>query len=175
METQQSIIKTPRRVDPAFSKEVKKRFGGETLTLCYQCGTCASSCPVAKITDRFNPRKLIKLTQLGARKEIISGEALWLCCSCYNCVERCPQGVEIADLIFTLRNIALEEGYIPTIYSEFIKALSKNGRLVEISRFMMKTREKYGLPELKPAGLDAIKRILESTTFDKVAEKVVEE
>ena len=31
METQQSIIKTPRRVNPAFSKEVKKRFGGEAI------------------------------------------------------------------------------------------------------------------------------------------------
>jgi len=170
----QSLMRTTRKVDLKFSKEVKSRFGGETLGLCYQCGTCASSCPVTRITDGFNPRRLIKLTQLGARDEIMSGEALWLCCSCYNCVERCPQGVEIADLIYALRNIALEEKHIPMIYAEFVKSLSSTGRLVEVSRFTMKSREKFGLPALKPVGLDAIKKIIESTSFSKVAEKVVE-
>jgi heterodisulfide reductase subunit C len=151
-----------------FSDTVTGRLGGETMTLCYQCGTCASSCPVAKITPRFNPREVIKLSLLGAKEEILSGDAIWLCCSCYNCQERCPQKVEIADVIYTLRNMAIEKGHIPNIYSEFASALSNDGRIVKISQFVENKRESLGLPPLQPVGVEALRKILSATEFDKL-------
>jgi len=155
----------------AFSNGVTSRLGGETMTLCYQCGTCASSCPVAKITERFNPREVIKLSLLGEKGEVISGDAIWLCCSCYNCQERCPQKVEIADVMFALRNIAFEEGYIPNIYSEFASALLNDGRIVKVSRFVENKRPTLGLPPLQPTGVDALRKILSATGFDKLQQK----
>ncbi len=152
----------------AFSDVVASRLGGETVTLCYQCGTCASSCPVAKITERFNPREVIKLSLLGEKQEVISGDAIWLCCSCYNCQERCPQKVEIADVIYALRNIALNEGYIPNIYSEFASSLLNDGRIVGISKFVENKRPTLGLPPLLPTGVDALRKILFATGFDKL-------
>jgi heterodisulfide reductase subunit C len=154
-----------------FSKEVAHQLGGETITFCYQCGTCASSCPVAKITERFNPREVIKLSLFGERNEILSGDAIWLCCSCYNCQERCPQKVEIADVIYALRNIAIKEGHVPNIYSEFATGLINEGRIVPISKFVEKKRPDYGLPPLKPAGVDALRKILAATGFDKIPKK----
>lgn len=154
-----------------FSSEVTSRLGGETLTACYQCGTCASSCPVAKLTPIFNPREVIKLSLLGEKQEIVAGKAIWLCCSCFNCQERCPQKVEIADVIYALRNIALAEGHIPAIYSEFASALKNEGRIVQVSKFVEKKREEYGLPPLKLIGVDAIRRILSATGFDKLQRK----
>ena len=154
-----------------FSEEVTSRLGGETLTACYQCGTCASSCPVARITPKFNPREVIKLSLLGEREEVVAGEAIWLCCSCFNCQERCPQKVEIADVIYALRNIALAEGHIPNIYSEFASALINEGRIVQVSKFVEKKREDYGLPPLKPTGVDAIRKIFSATDFDKLQQK----
>ncbi len=154
-----------------FSDEVTSHHGGETLTSCYQCGTCASSCPVAKITPSFNPREVIKLSLLGERDEVVSGDAIWLCCSCFNCQERCPQKVEIADLIYALRNIALAEGHIPNIYSEFWSALLNEGRIVQVSKFVEKKRETFGLPPLKPTGIDALRKILSATGFDKLQQK----
>lgn len=154
-----------------FSSEVTNRMGGETLTACYQCGTCASSCPVAKITPKFNPREVIKLSLLGEKDEVVAGEAIWLCCSCFNCQERCPQKVEIADVIYALRNIALAEGHIPNIYSEFASALLNEGRIVQVSKFVEKKRETFGLPPLKPTGVDAIRKILSETGFDKLQQK----
>ncbi|MGB9777778.1 MAG: 4Fe-4S dicluster domain-containing protein [Candidatus Bathyarchaeales archaeon] len=151
-----------------FSKEITSRLGGETITYCYQCGTCASSCPVAKITEKFNPREVIRLALLGMRDEVLSGDAIWLCSSCYNCQERCPQKVEIADVIYALRNIAIQEGQIPNIYSEFAVGLMSEGRIVPISKFLEKKRPEYGLPPLKPAGVDAIRKILSATGFDKI-------
>jgi len=154
-----------------FSKEITSRLGGETITLCYQCGTCASSCPVTKTTERFNPREVIRLALLGEREEVLSGSAIWLCSSCYNCQERCPQKVEIADVIYALRNIAIKEGHIPNIYSEFAAGLMNEGRIVPISKFVEKKRPDYGLPPLKPTGMDALRRILSATGFDKIQKK----
>jgi heterodisulfide reductase subunit C len=155
----------------AFPDGVTSRLGGETITLCYQCGTCASSCPVAKITPRFNPREVIKLSLLGEKDEVISGDAIWLCCSCYNCQERCPQKVEIADVIYVLRNIALREGYIPSIYLEFASALLNDGRIVKVSRFMENKRPTLGLPPLQLTGVDALRKILSATGFNKLQQK----
>ncbi len=154
-----------------FSDVVTSRLGGETMNRCYQCGTCASSCPVAKITPRFNPREVIKLSLLGEKAEVISGDAIWLCCSCYNCQERCPQKVEIADLMYALRNIAFKEGYIPNIYSEFASAISNDGRIVKVSAFVEKKRPALGLPPLQPTGVDALRKILSATGFDKLRQK----
>ncbi len=160
--------KEENTISLAFSDVVTSRLGGETITLCYQCGTCASSCPVAKITPRFNPREVIKLSLLGERDEVISGEAIWLCCSCFNCQERCPQKVEIADVIYALRNIALKEGYVPNIYSEFASALLNDGRIVKVSKFVENKRPALGLPPLQPTGVDALRKILSATGFDKM-------
>jgi heterodisulfide reductase subunit C2 len=150
-----------------FSDEVTSRHGGETLKSCYQCGTCASSCPVARLDFRFNPREIIKLSLLGEKEEVIAGDAIWQCCSCFNCQERCPQNVEIADLIYALRNIALEAGHSPNIYSDFASALINEGRIVQISKFVEKKREEYGLPPLKPVSLEALNKILSATGFTK--------
>lgn len=155
----------------AFSDVVASRLGGETITLCYQCGTCASSCPVARVTPRFNPREVIKLSLLGEKDEVLSGNAIWLCCSCYNCQERCPQKVEIADVIYALRNIAVKEGNIPNIYSEFAAELIDEGRIVPISKFLEKKRPDFGLPPIKPTGVDALRKILSTTKFDKIKQE----
>jgi heterodisulfide reductase subunit C len=151
----------------SFSDEVTARHGGETLTACYQCGTCASSCPVARLDSSFNPREIIKLSLLGEKEEVLSGDAIWLCCSCFNCQERCPQNVEIADLIYALRNIALEAGHSPNIYSDFASALINEGRIVQISKFVEKKREEYGLPPLNSVGVEDLNKILAATGFTK--------
>jgi heterodisulfide reductase subunit C len=157
-----------KSVSSKFSDEIRHRLGGETIAFCYQCGTCASSCPVAKVTDKYNPREIIKLSLLGARKEIVAGDTIWLCCSCYNCQERCPQEVEIADVIYTLRNIAIQEGNVPDIYVAFAEGISNEGRIVPVSKFAEKKREEYGLPPIKPANMDALRKILQATSFSKI-------
>ena len=103
---------------------------------------------------------LFKLVLLGKKKEVIGGDAIWLCCSCYNCQERCPQKVEIAELIYALRNIAIEAKNIPKIYSEFEKALMSEGRIVSISKFMENRRSDHGLPPLQRTGVEPLRRIL---------------
>jgi len=159
---------------PNFLKEVTSRLGGETLTLCYQCGTCASSCPVARITKRFNPRTVIKSSLLGSRSEILGEGSIWLCCSCYNCQERCPQGVEIADVIYAIRNIALREGHAPKAFVEMAANFVTEGRVVPVSAFTIKSRENLRLPPLRNTGVEALNKILTATSFSKTVEKAKE-
>ena len=166
-----ALVTEERTASLTFAEELRQRMLGETINLCYQCGTCASSCPVAKITPSFNPREVIKLALLGERAEVVSGEAIWLCCSCYNCDERCPQKVAIPLAMYALRNIAFKEGFIPNIYSEFASAILDNGRIVPTSKFVEKKRPTLGLPPLQPTGVDALRKILSATGFVKLRQK----
>ncbi|MDH7563451.1 MAG: 4Fe-4S dicluster domain-containing protein [Candidatus Bathyarchaeota archaeon] len=163
--------KTAKSSGKTFLEEVRHMLGGETLASCYQCGTCASSCPVARVSERFNPREVIRQSLLGEKEEILFGDALWLCCSCYNCQERCPQKVEIADVFYALRNLAIREGKMPNIYSEFSAGLMSEGKIVPMSKFLEKKRADYGLPPLKPANMDTLRKILSATGFDKLKKK----
>lgn len=158
-------------MNTGFPDEITARPGGETITRCYQCGTCASSCPVAKLDNRFNPREIIKLSLLGGKEEILSGDHIWLCCSCYNCQERCPQKIEIADVIFAIRNIAFKKGYIPNVYADFASVLTNEGRIGKVSKFVENRRATIGLPPLQPTGIEALKKILAATGFSKLPQK----
>lgn len=84
--------------------------GGTTLDLCYQCGTCSGTCPWNLVRD-FRVRDILTRAQLGL--EGYEGEALWLCATCNACVDRCPQGVEIVDLVRTIRMLIAETGAAP--------------------------------------------------------------
>lgn len=155
----------------SFSKTLTGQLGGKTIYSCYQCGTCASSCPVAKLTPSFNPREVIKLSLLERDGEVLSGDSIWLCCSCYNCQERCPQKVEIADVIYALRNLAVQKGHAPNIYTEFASALMNEARIVNVSKFAENKRPILGLPPLQPTGVEALRKILSATGFDKMQKK----
>jgi Fe-S oxidoreductase len=84
--------------------------GGESLDLCYQCGTCTATCPWNLVTD-FRVRDIITRAQLGL--EGYEGEQLWYCATCKACVDRCPRGVEIIDVIRSIRAIVTETGTNP--------------------------------------------------------------
>lgn len=135
-------VKEPLRsskFDWRFPEEVRKHHGGEKLYLCYQCGSCAGGCPVGKITESYRPRHIIRMTLLGLRNDVLSSESIWLCASCYTCQERCPQGVEIADLMLAIRNVAANEGYVPRAFVD----------QSSIAKMLKTAAKKAGLEDLK--------------------------
>jgi Fe-S oxidoreductase len=98
--------------------------GGESLDLCFQCGTCSGTCPWNLVRD-FRVRRIINLAQLGL--EGYEGEDLWLCATCNACVERCPRGVEIVDLVRTVRTIIAETGAYPKTLRGVMGSVQSNG------------------------------------------------
>ncbi len=132
--------------DPDFKLLIAKEPGGEHIKRCFSCGTCTAGCPVREVTDRYNPRKIIRMAILGMKKEVLSSQFIWLCSSCYTCFERCPQDVKIPELMNAIKNIAVREGHIPPVMKMQLDLLSSFGRLLEITDFENDRRKELNLP-----------------------------
>ncbi len=70
--------------------------------------------PVAEDMDH-TPRMLFAMLRAGMREEVLSSNTPWICVSCYHCVVRCPQEVHIADVMYTLKGMAIKA----KLYHEF--------------------------------------------------------
>ncbi|MEM3627811.1 MAG: 4Fe-4S dicluster domain-containing protein [Candidatus Bathyarchaeia archaeon] len=157
-------------IDPKFKYEIAKLPGGEKLMRCFQCGTCTSDCPIAKFSDTYRPRQIIRMTQLGLRERVLSSDTLWLCASCFTCTDRCPQDVEVASVIRVLRNLAAERGYIPQVFKEQASSILESGYAYKIPDLRIKKRESLGLPPLPRGNPEGIKKILHGINFLKFVE-----
>lgn len=133
----------PVTPNPEFTKMLVEA-GAKTLNLCFQCGTCTGSCASGRFTA-FRTRKVVRRAQLGLKDQILPCDDLWMCTTCYTCYERCPRGVEIPDIIFLLRNLAVKEGYMGEAHKKVAGLLVKTGHMVPLSEDYQKVREKMGL------------------------------
>ncbi len=158
--------------NPEFAHRVIER-GGETLNLCFQCGTCTGSCPSGRQTA-FRTRQLVRRAQLGLEEDIFSSNDLWMCTTCYTCTERCPRGVEIVDIITILRNMAVEAGKMNEDHKRVSSNLVKNGHTVGLTEKYAEIRKRMGLPEKPPTVLGdpeqlrSFQTIIKKTGFDKL-------
>ncbi len=145
-------------IDPRFLRRLKSEFD-ESHLACFQCGVCSASCPVIEIEANFNPRRLVKMARLGLKRLVLSSEYIWLCSMCFLCEERCPQGVRIPEVMTALRNLAVEEGYMPEPLRRIQRLLAEGGRLYPIDDFTAEERADRGLPEIE-AEPEFVKRLL---------------
>jgi heterodisulfide reductase subunit C len=139
-------------LDPNFKYEIAKESGGENILSCFQCGTCVAVCPVALRNPTYDPRRIIMMSLMGLRKEVLSSEALWLCSTCYSCYVRCPQDVKTTKVIAAIQNIAAREGYLHFSYDAGLEMIEKTGRTVELSEFENQRREKLSCPPIVEKG-----------------------
>jgi len=160
-QTEDSIDVKPLRIDPSFKREVMKEDGGETLKVCFQCGTCTSSCPTARFSDSYRPRTILRMAQLGIREKTLSSPTLWLCTACFTCTDRCPQGVEVANVLRVLRNLAVREGEVPRIYSELASNICGTGYAYRIPEQREKKRSELGLPPLPRTQLEKVGKLID--------------
>jgi heterodisulfide reductase subunit C len=149
-------------LEPGFRDEIVAEPGGERFMHCFSCGTCVAGCPVAGSTDRYNPRRVVRMALLGMRQEVLSSEFVWLCSTCYTCYERCPQDVHIPELMNAIRNLAVREGYIPNAFRLQAELLRDHGRLYEITDYENERRLDHGLPPISERAED-VRRILVRT------------
>lgn len=151
--------------NPHFKKEISEMPGGEKLKQCFQCGTCTSDCPIARFSDSYRPRKIIRMAQLGLKDRVLTSATLWLCAACFTCTDRCPQDVEVASVIRILRNIAVKQGFIPQIFKELGSAILESGIAYRIPELRLKKRKQIGLPPLPKSNVKEIKRLAQATGF----------
>lgn len=174
-ETEKKPTIKASEIDPKFKYEISKIHGGEKLLRCFQCGTCTSDCPVARFSETYRPRQIIRMTQLGLRDRVLNSDTLWLCASCFTCTDRCPQDVEVASVIRVLRNLAAERGCIPQVFKEQSASVLESGYAYKIPELRVKKRESLGLPELPKGNPENIRKSLKGVKFLKFVEKQGEE
>jgi len=120
----------------AFS-DVVKMAGGIDASWCYQCGKCATGCPVAYEMD-LSPTQLIHAIQLGLKDLVYNSKTMWLCASCQTCSTRCPQGVDIAEIMDTVKVLMQHDkkkSQVPDVLKfnkRFVGNLKWFGRLYEL-------------------------------------------
>ena len=169
-ETTKGTIKASE-IDPKFKYEISKMPGGEKLLRCFQCGTCTSDCPVARFSDTYRPRQIIRMVQLGLKERVLNSDTLWLCAACFTCTDRCPQDVEVASVIRVLRNLAAEKGMVPLVFKEQACSILESGYAYKIPELRLKKRETQGLPPLPKGNPENIRKALKGVKFLKVIEK----
>ncbi len=119
-----------------FLEEVSARTAGVSrLEMCIQCGTCGGSCPAAADMDH-TPRMLFAMIRAGMRDDALRSNTPWICVSCYHCVVRCPQNVHIADVMYTLKSMAIQarlyrDSTAPDFSQTFVDMVENYGRSFE--------------------------------------------
>jgi len=152
-------------IDPKFKYQLIKMHGSEKLLKCFQCGTCTSDCPVARYSDSYRPRTILRMASLGLKDRVLKSETLWLCAACFTCTDRCPQDVEVASVIRVLRNLAAEEGIFPQVFKDQCTSVLESGYAYKIPDLRIKKRDSLGLPPLPKGNPDSIKKSLKGVSF----------
>ena len=151
-----------------FMGEVADTPRGKGILLCIQCGRCSSSCPVARLTDEHNPRRLMEMVILGFKIEVLLGQLPWYCLSCFTCLDRCPQGGDVGEVMFALRNLAVRKGNVPAGVVAQAKSLYETGRVINPVRTASEKRESLGLGKITSDGLEEVQKILKRTGMEKI-------
>ncbi len=98
-------------INTTFAEEVKALPGGESLEMCYSCGTCTSQCMVQlKQEPEYNPRRLLRMVMMEMRAEAYANPTTWLCSACDLCYPACPQQIHISGVITAVKQIASQNG-----------------------------------------------------------------
>lgn len=151
-----------------FLNEVEEATVGETnLRNCIQCGTCGGSCPSASDME-FTPRQLFRLIASGDKATVLSANTFWYCVSCYFCTVRCPQEIHITDIMYTLKRMAIREGFFeessaseaPDFSETFLDFVENYGRSFELglaTRYHLR-HHPLGAMKLAPMGLGLLRR-----------------
>ena len=133
-----------------FVKEVAKMQGGKNILDCIQCGACSGSCPTRFAMD-YSPMHIIRMIHMGMKDKVLSSSTIVVCSTCYTCATRCPRVIDITTLMMSLRNQAMEKGYVsenkikPKFHRSFFDIVNKYGRLHEpelLTRIIEKTNIK---------------------------------
>ncbi len=158
-------------IDPKFKYKLSRMHGGEKLLRCFQCGTCTSDCPVARFSDTYRPRTIIRMAQLGLKDRVLNSDTLWLCAACFTCTDRCPQGVEVSSVIRVLRNLAAEKGIAPQVFRDQAASILDSGYAFKIPELRIKKRETQGLPPLPKGNPENIRKTLKGVKFPETTKK----
>jgi heterodisulfide reductase subunit C len=121
------------------------------------------------------PRMLFAMLRAGMRDEVLRSNTQWICVSCYHCVVRCPQEVHIADVMYTLKSMAVDaklysDSTAPDFSQTFVDMVELYGRSFEFglaSRHYLK-HFPLRLPSMTPMGFGMLTKGRMKLTPNKI-------
>ena len=158
---------TQARAPTFFDQVVAATPGVSHLEMCIQCGTCGGSCPSGPDMEH-SPRALFAMIKGEMREQVLRSNTPWYCVSCYYCMTRCPQEIHITDLMYTLKRMAIREGFskessasdAPGFSQSFIGFVENYGRSFELglaTRYHL-THHPLEVYKMAPMGLGMLRR-----------------
>ena len=114
-----------QKADSGFKDEIAQKIGIEEIKPCYTCGSCTGVCPVRKVIEDFDPRRIIHMIVLGMRDEVLSSDLIWFCCLCNSCYFVCPQGIRFSRIARELQKLSLDEGYVDKNFLKRLEPVNK--------------------------------------------------
>ena len=162
-----TVAELPQVITPngSFRKQVEE-FSGQKVSACFQCEKCTNGCPLAFAMD-IPPHKLIRAVHFGLKDQVLDSETVCVCAACETCTTRCPNGIDIAHLMDTLRQIARRECIdaakkdVSIFHMAFISSMRRHGRVypAEVGlEFTLRSAGMRGLMKQAKMGLVMLKR-----------------
>ena len=115
-----------------FSNEIKARAQTDFRS-CLQCRSCSGGCPFSEHMD-YMPNGVMRLVQLGLKREALACNTIWICVGCHTCSIQCPMAIDIPGVMDLLRQKALAEGVespepdILSFHREVLNSIERYGR-----------------------------------------------
>jgi heterodisulfide reductase subunit C len=107
------------------SQPFRHEAKGADMSMCFTCGECSSSCPVAGERSAFDPRFIFRMVNLGLAEELLSSPSIWLCVQCGRCTDSCSQLVDGCRMIARLREIAVHDGIVDPYFPLRVREAQK--------------------------------------------------
>jgi len=100
--------------DKQFQDRMLLSDQASTFSACFGCQTCTNACPV--VANYANPKEALGMLPhqimyalgLGIKDLAFGSNMLWDCVTCYQCQEQCPQGVKVTEVLYELKNLAIQ-------------------------------------------------------------------
>ena len=94
-----------------YPQAVRDEFArlADECSICYQCGTCTSSCPSGRELYR-GPRRLVRLILAGEIEAALKSDDLWRCTECGTCAQVCRMEIDVTGILHRLRELEREYG-----------------------------------------------------------------
>ncbi len=87
---------------PEFKSDILSGIPDANFDLCLTCGTCTGGCAASELFD-MDPRKLLRMLNLGMDDVVKKTPWMWVCSMCGRCQSVCPMNIAIPKLIFKIR------------------------------------------------------------------------
>ncbi len=111
--------------NPTVKEKAPLRSIGSPMDLCIGCGTCSAGCP-ATDNSSFDPRKIVRMILLGKDKMLIDSAIPWLCTMCGKCEYACPMGINIVNIVRTIRGM-VDRNNVPGMIHKGVELGLKTG------------------------------------------------